>query len=64
MWFSKFAQNLPESDIHMKKKVFHQPFLETVSDKKWSLLFYLGVQSPISLHQKSQKMAVLGAKNA
>ena len=38
MQFSKFAQNSPNSDIHMKQ-VSHPPFLGLVDDKKWSPFF-------------------------
>ena len=45
MQFSKFAQNSPNSDIHMKQ-VSHPPFLGIVDDKKWCPFFYSGVQRP------------------
>ena len=44
------------------KKVFHPPFLDVVSDKKWSSLFCLGIQSSVFLHPKSLEMAVFGCK--
>ena len=55
--FSKFAQNSPSKDIHVKQKSI-PPFLGIVGDKKWSPFLDLGIQSPIFLHPKLLKMAV------
>ena len=49
MRFSKFAQNSPENDIHVKQESI-PPYLGIVGDKKWSLFFGFG-------HPKSQFFA-------
>ena len=52
--FSKFAQNSPAKDIHVKQKSI-PPFLGIVSNKKWSPFLDLGDRSPIFLHPISMK---------
>ena len=61
MRFSKFAQNSPENDVHVKQ-VSNPSFLGIVGDKKWSPFSDLGVQSPILWHLKTANLSVLGAK--
>ena len=46
MRFSKFAQNSPENDIHVKQESI-PPYLGIVGDKKWSPFLDLGIRSPI-----------------
>ena len=56
MRFSKFAQNSPENDIHVKQ-VSIPSLLGIVGDKKWSLFSDLGVQSPIFWHPKTDNFS-------
>ena len=46
MRFSKFAQNSPQNDVHVKQ-VSISPFFGIVGDKKWSSFSNLGVGSPV-----------------
>ena len=56
-FFSKFAQNSRENDIHVKQESIPS-YLGIVNDKKWSPFLDLGIRSPIFLHPKLLKMAV------
>ena len=62
MRLSKFAQNSPENDVHVKQ-VSNPSFLGIVGDKKWSPVLDLGIRSPIFCTQNYWKWLVLGEKN-
>ena len=61
MRFSKFAQNSPENDVHVKQ-VSIPPFLGIVGDKKWCPFSDLGVQIPIFWHPKTANFSDFGPK--
>ena len=62
--FSKFVQNSPENDIHVKQESI-PPFLGIIGDKKWCPFLDLGIQSPIFCCTGKRPFSViLGAKNS
>ena len=61
MRFSKFAQNSPENDVHVKQ-VSIPSFLGILGDKKRCPFSDLGVQSPIFWHPKTANFSDFGPK--